>query len=106
MSDTERAWPQVREDLQALGLKLQLHLKETGQAQEATAGEIQDALRQVAAAVEEGLSGLGRAFHDQTVRDDAARVARSLGDAVATSLTQAGQDVAGAIKDWQTRKSG
>lgn len=105
MSDTDRAWQQVREDLQALGLKLQLHLKETGKAQEATADEIQDALRQVASAVEGSLSGLGRAFQDPVVREDAARVARSLGDAVASSLTQAGQEVAGAVKDWQARKS-
>jgi hypothetical protein len=106
MSDTDRAWQQVREDLQALGLKLQLHLKETGKAQEATADEIQDALRQVATAVEGSLSGLGRAFQDQAVREDAARVARSLGEAVASSLTQAGQEVAAAIKDRQTRQSG
>ena len=59
----------------------------------------------MASAVEGGLSGLGKAVQDPAVRDDAARVARSLGEAVAVSLTQAGDEVAGAIKGWQERQS-
>ena len=106
MTETDEAWRQVHDDLTQLGLKLQAHLRATGAAQEVTATEIQQALRQVASAIEGGLSGLGQAAQDQEVREDAAKVAHSLGDALAASLTQVGQEVADAIKGWQGRRNG
>lgn len=97
MNDPKMAWSEVAESMSALGLKLKLHFEQAG-ADPGAPAELQDALRQLAAAIEGGFAGVANAVRDRAVHDDVTRVAQSIADALSSSLTDAGHDLAAAVK--------
>lgn len=93
-TDTRMAWEAVAEHLDGLGLKLKLHFEEgTGAS---PAKEITEALKHLGNAIEATFTAIGAAAGDAAVRDDAATVARSLGNALADTLSEAGQELSAA----------
>jgi len=92
-TDTKTAWQAVADHLDALGLKLKLHFEQAAQGQR-PAEEVGRAFERLGAAIETTFSAIGAAVEDRAVREDASKLAVALGNALADTLSAAGQDVA------------
>ncbi len=103
-TDTKLAWEAVGDRLESLGLKLKIHF-EQAEPGKPPAGEVGDAFRQLGAAIEATFSAIGTAVQDPAVRQDASDLATALGDAMADSLTEAGQELAEAANGLRCGKS-
>ena len=101
-TDTRMAWEAVADHLEALGLKLKLHIEEAGPP----AGEIREAFDRLGSAIESTFSAIGAAVADPAVREDANKLAGALGDALADTLSEASQELAGAAEGLRCRKGG
>jgi hypothetical protein len=95
-TDTKLAWDEVADHVAALGLKLKLHMEEG--SGDGAANQVCDALQTLANAIDSAFAGVGNAVHDPAARDDATKVAESLGDAIGRTLSEAGEEVAAAVK--------
>jgi GTP cyclohydrolase I len=84
----------VGDEMSNLGKKLQQHLDQSGPQSQAAA-DAQNALRQMAAAIDGAIEGVGNAVRDDGVRDTATKVAQSFRDALAVSLKKAGENLRG-----------
>jgi hypothetical protein len=96
-TDTKLAWSAVADHLEALGLKLKLHVEQAAHGQQ-PAEEIGNAFERLGSAIESTFSAIGAAVEDSAVREDARKLAVALGDALADTLATAGQDVAKAAE--------
>jgi hypothetical protein len=81
-------WTELSERLEALALKLKLHLKQTG----ATDG-VPRALGELRDKVEEAFAAASNAVNDEAVRDDVRDVGRRLAEAVSNTLAKVSDDV-------------
>jgi hypothetical protein len=86
-------WANLSERLEALALKLKLHLEQTG----ATEGMPQ-ALGELRARMEDAFTAAGNAVKDDGVRADVREVGRLLADAVSMSLAKVSDDVRDALE--------
>jgi len=98
-ADTKMAWERVADRLEALGLKLKFHFEQAGRP----AGEISEAFDRLGSAIESAFSAIGAAVEDPAVRDDANQLATALGDALADTISQAGQELAAAADGLRCR---
>ncbi len=89
---TANAWNEVGSSFQGLGLKLKYHFEQQRSAGEDPA-PVQDALRKLAAAVDDALEAVGAAAKDPAVRDDARRVGDSLGAAFQSTFADVGDEL-------------
>ena len=94
-ADTRMAWEAVADRLSALGLKLKVHFEQAGPGQQ-PATRVNEAFQQLGAAIESTFSAVGAAIQDPAVREDANDLAEALGNALANTLSEAGQEVAAA----------
>ena len=84
----EENWSDVSERLEALALKLKLHMEQTG-----ATGGVPQALGELRERVEDAFAAAGNAIHDEAVRADVREVGRLLADALSTSLAKVSDDV-------------
>ena len=101
MTDPKRVWSEVGDNLEALALKLKMHYREN--ISESERAEVDAALRNFGETVQQGLASLKDAVRDPAVKQDANRVASSLGDALSQTFSQVGDQVQAA---WARRKVG
>jgi hypothetical protein len=92
MTSTQDAWGEVAERLEALTLKLKLHLE---QSQDEDVPDVLGRLRQ---GVEDVFEAAGSAVKDEAVRGDVRELGRLLADAVGTTLAKAGDEVREALR--------
>lgn len=88
MADAKKAWEDVGDRLQALGMKLKLHTEEetSGDSKEFTS-----ALDRLTSTINDVFEGLGNAARDPAVREDAKSVASAFSDAVQATIDDARQ---------------
>jgi len=89
MSEHGDAWREVSDRLQALALKLKMHVEQASDDDEG----LSEALRDLRGAVDDAFESASNAMKDEAVREDVREVGRLLTDAVATTLARAGDDV-------------
>jgi hypothetical protein len=95
---TQQAWAALGDQLEALGLKLKLHVEqEAGAASEAT-GTIKQSLERVGDALTHVFEGLDDAITDEAVRADARQAGRLLLEAVNTTFTSVADDLRDTIR--------
>ena len=94
-TDTRMAWEVVADRVLALGLKLKVHFEQAGPGQQ-PARQVNESFRQLGAAIESTFSAVGAAIQDPAVREDANNLAEALGNALANTLSEAGQELAAA----------
>jgi hypothetical protein len=95
---TQQAWAALGDQLEALGLKLQLHVKqESGHAGEA-ATTVKESLQQVGDALTHVFEGLDDAITDEAVRNDAKQAGRLLLEAVNTTFSSVADDLRDTIR--------
>jgi hypothetical protein len=95
---TQEAWAALGERLEALGLKLKLHVEqETGEAGDA-ATTIKESFERVGDALTHVFEGLDDAITDEAVRDDAKQAGRLLLEAVNTTFSSVADDLRDKIR--------
>lgn len=96
-TDSRLAWDEVADHLSALGLKLKLHFEQSG-ADPGAADEMRDAMGKMASAIDGAFAAIGNAVKDEAVRSEITNAAESLADAIGTSLSEGGEELAAAAK--------
>jgi hypothetical protein len=94
-STTKNRWDEVGSLLTGLGLKLQLHVEQAASAEK---DGVTDAIRSLAESLEHAFEGLRAASNDVAIRDDVKNVARSLSEAVGSTLTTVGDEIRDVVK--------
>ncbi len=94
-SSIKTSWEEVGSLLTGLGLKLQLHVEQAASAEK---DGVTDALRSLAESLEHAFEGLRSASSDLAIREDVKNAARSLSDAVGTTLSSVGEELRGVVK--------
>jgi hypothetical protein len=99
MSDPKQAWNDVGDRLEALALKLQMHLKQETSEHEAHdeehRGEIVGALDRLGEAFEDVFEAVENASKDEGIRSDINDAARSTVDALTSTFGELAAEVAG-----------
>jgi hypothetical protein len=95
---TQQAWTALGDQLEALGLKLKLHVEqEAGEASDAT-NTIKESLERVGDALTRVFEGLDDAITDDAVRADAKQAGRLLLEAVNTTFGSVADDLRDKIR--------
>ena len=98
-TDTKIAWETVADRLDALGLKMKIHCEQVG----GQAKEVNQAFERLGSAIEATFWTIGTVVSDSAVRKDAHELADTLRNAIADSLSSAGEDVEAATKGLRCR---
>jgi ArsR family metal-binding transcriptional regulator len=96
MTEPQSQWSEVSDRIEALALKLKLHLEQSQDSEEVT-----EALSRLRQSVQDAFDAAGTAVRDEAVRSDVRDVGRLLTDAVSTTLARVSED----IRDAFARKS-
>jgi hypothetical protein len=92
---TKDRWDEVGSLLTGLGLKLQLHVEQAASADKA---EVTNAIRSLAESLEHAFEGLRAASNDIAIREDVKNVARSLSEAVGSTLNSVEEEIRDVMK--------
>ncbi|GAA3343048.1 hypothetical protein GCM10020358_40280 [Amorphoplanes nipponensis] len=87
-TDQSTQWQELADRVEALALKLKLHVEQAGDNR-----EVRDAMGRLRADVEEAFQAAGNAVQDNAVRADVREVGRLLTDALDTAFTRVGAQV-------------
>lgn len=82
----KNAWLDVGSELEAIGLKLKLHLEQEASADD---DEVDGLFRQLAEKIEIAIDALENAAEDEAVRSDLRETGTKLVDAVSTTFREA-----------------
>jgi hypothetical protein len=94
MSDASRKWDEVGESFGELGRSLKSRFDANAAFGPADRDKVNDALRQLADALDAGFTTIGDTFRDPALRDEMRHAGSSIADAIAATL----RDVSDAIK--------
>ena len=86
MSELKNRWSDVGEHIEALALKLKLHLQQADRPTDAT-----DPLQKLKEQVSEAFDAAGNAVRDEAVKADVRETGRLLLDAISASFAEAAQ---------------
>jgi Flp pilus assembly pilin Flp len=87
MTGSHTRWTELSDRLEALALKLKLHLEQTGDE------EVPEALGRLRHAVEDAFEAAGNAVKDEAVRADVREVGQLLGEAVSTTFAKVSDEM-------------
>jgi hypothetical protein len=99
MTDMNKAWAEVADRFERLGLQLKLHFEQAGAGQEA-----EEAIQRLGAAVRQTFDALGNAARDPAVRTDAEELGRTLGDALSSSFAEISERLQGRFSEGRGRE--
>ena len=91
---TKAAWDEVGTEFTRLGVHLKHQIEaRLAFAKEQAPEEVEQAIKKIVDTLNDAFGAVGETLRDPTIRDDAKRAASTLGDAVARTLQQAGDEV-------------
>ena len=98
MTQPAASWHELSERLEALALKLKMHVEQTRAGEQASGGEqvkddVPEVMRKLRDALDDAFVAAGNATRDEAVRADVREAGRLFGDAFANTMAQAGHDV-------------
>lgn len=99
-SPADRRWAEIGSRLEALALKLKLHLEQAGSERSP------NTLDELRVRVQDAFTATGNAIHDDAVRADVREVGVMVGEAVADALSSVGDDMREALHRVDARKGG
>ena len=94
MSDPKAKWDEVGVQFNALGQRLKENYNENATPKP----EVQDALRQIADALDNGFTAIGESLRDPSIRDDLKRAGNSIGDALASTFELVASEIRKAVR--------
>jgi hypothetical protein len=95
MTATDSSWSELGERLEALALKLKMHVEQSG------SGEATEAMSALRKAVGDAFDAAGNAVRDDAVRADVREAGRLLGEAVQQTFAK----VSGEVKEFVERRA-
>jgi hypothetical protein len=96
MTQPSSQWSELSDRVEALALKLKLHLQQSQDSE-----EVEQALGRLRQGVQDAFDAAGNAVRDDAVREDVRDVGRLLADAVSTTFAKVSED----IRDAFSRRS-
>lgn len=93
---SDQKWNELSERLEALALKLHLHLEQRRSEQPTEADP--DALESLRRGVEQAFDAAGRAVRDDAVRADFREVGRLVADALSVTMERVGNEVKDSVR--------
>ena len=97
MSGTQEAWSEVGERFAAWGKQVAERYKESsGPAREAakeSQRKLEEAAHDITDVLDRAFTALGETIRDQNAKDDLKQAVKALGDAVAVTVSEAGEQV-------------
>ena len=97
MSGTQEAWSEVGERFAAWGKLVAERYKEssgtTREAAKESQRKLEEAARDVTDVLDRAFTALGETIRDQNAKDDLKQAVKALGDAVAVTVSEAGEQV-------------
>jgi hypothetical protein len=97
MTQPTTSWHELSERLEALALKLKLHLEQ------ARDDGVPEAVRDLREAVDDAFEAAGNAMRDDAVREDVREAGRLFSEAFTTTMARAGDDVREFVERRSTR---
>lgn len=88
MTDQSSQWRELADRVEALALKLKLHVEQASDD-----GEMREAMGRLRADVDAAFKAAGNAVQDHAVREDVREVGRLLTDALDTTFSRVGDQV-------------
>lgn len=95
---TQQAWTALGDQLEALGLKLKLHVEQEASRSEDVTNTIQESFERLGDALTHVFEGLDDAITDEAVRTDAKQAGRLLLEAVNTTFGSVAEDLRDKIR--------
>ena len=95
---TQQAWAALGDQLEALGLKLKLHVEQEAGAAGDTTNTIKESFERVGDALTNVFEGLDDAIADESVRNDAKQAGRLLLEAVNTTFSSVANELSDKIR--------
>ncbi|WP_020524823.1 hypothetical protein [Catelliglobosispora koreensis] len=92
MNEQKETWNELRDRLEALGLKLKLHREQAGDT------GAKDALEKIGRSLEETFDAASKAINDEAVRADVKEAGRLVAEALSNTLRRIAGDVKAAVK--------
>jgi hypothetical protein len=89
MTEQSSQWQELADRVEALALKLKLHVEQAGDDEEV----VKDAMSRLRADVDDAFKAAGNAVKDHAVREDVREVGRLLTDALDTTFSRVGDQV-------------
>jgi hypothetical protein len=97
MSDAKAKWDEVGEQFNALGRRMKEHYDANAGRNDAHQ-QMNEALRQIADALDNGFTALGESLRDPSIRDDLKRAGNAMGDALASSFETVASEIRKAVR--------
>ena len=93
MDESKRAWDEVAKRLSDLGGRLNDRYKKPGDEGEADRRRLNEALRTFTDELDRAFTSLGDTLRDPGTKDEVTKAAQSIGDAVAATFSEVGQEI-------------
>jgi hypothetical protein len=93
MDESKQAWDEVAKRFSDLGGRLNDRYKKLGDEGEAERRRLNEALRTFTDELDRAFTSLGDTLRDRGTKDDVTKAARSIGDAVAATFSEVGQEI-------------
>lgn len=100
MDETRESWKEVADRVEALGLKLKMHLEQEqdDQVDDRAAGDTQTALDDLSGRVSDAFDAFGNASKDEAVQQDVRTIADLIKVALIKTLRAVGAEVSGLME--------
>jgi hypothetical protein len=98
MADPKEKWDEVGDQFNALGRRMKEHYDANAGRNEVQREKVNDALRQLADALDNGFTALGESLRDPAIRDDLKRAGNSIGDAIASTFETVASEIRKAVR--------
>jgi len=100
MDETRESWKEVADRVEALGLKLKMHLEQEqdDQIDDRAAGDTQNALDDLSGRVADAFDAFGNASKDEAVQQDVRTIADLIKIALIKTLRAVGAEVSGLME--------
>ncbi len=98
MTDPKESWDDVGDRFNELGRKLKTRFDTNAAFSDEQREKVNDALRQMGAAIDAGFNAISESLRDDEVRDDLKQAGIAIGDAIASTFNAVAEEIKKAVR--------
>ena len=98
MTDPKESWDDVGDRFNELGHKLKTRFDANAAFSDEQREKVNDALRQMGAAIDAGFNAISESLRDDEVRDDLKQAGIAIGDAIASTFNAVAAEIKKAVR--------